>query len=326
MAKLGAAMATGRKHPFSMTFILTNRCNFQCDYCNIPAAAADEMTTEEFCRAIDELADVGLSRAGFSGGEVLLRRDALQIVAHAKRRGLTTTLNSNAWLAERHLDALAESLDLLVVSLDGPQPVHDLVRRQKGSYERVIRVLDGARARGLPTATITVLTRDTMHVVDEVLALAKEHGFWAYFQPAYEDCFRHEGGLDPAIGPRLFADLARRLGDAVTAGERVGNSAGYTERLANGPVFGDCSQCHAGRYFGTIMADGAMVPCHLTSTAQPVVNGRNLGFANAFFSLPPPGPGPGCAISPYQEMDLLFSFDHRAIRAALRRLAGSRVP
>jgi hypothetical protein len=30
--------------------------------------------------------------------------------------------------------------------------------------------------------------------------------------------------------------------------------------------------------------------------------------------------GPGCAISPYQETDLIFSLDRAAIAAALRRL------
>jgi MoaA/NifB/PqqE/SkfB family radical SAM enzyme len=323
-AALGAAIAAGRPLPFSMTFILTHRCNFQCDYCNIPAAAGEEMPAAEFCRAIDELAGAGLSRAGFSGGEALLRPDALDIIRHARARGLTTTLNSNAWLAEPRMDELAAALDLLVLSLDGPEPVHDLVRRRRGSYARVLRALDAARARGLATATITVLTRENLGVVDEVLELARTHGFWAYFQPAYEDCFRHGAGLDPALGPAVYADLAARLDRARDAGAPVGGSPGYTERLARGPAFGDCSRCHAGRYFGTVMPDGAVVPCHLTSGDRPPPNGRALGFARAFLELERPGPGPGCAISPYQEMDLIFSLDPRAVAAALRRLG--RVP
>jgi MoaA/NifB/PqqE/SkfB family radical SAM enzyme len=321
-ASLGAARVAGRPLPFSMTFILTHRCNFQCDYCNIPAAAGDEMSAAEFCRAIDELAEVGLARAGFSGGEALVRRDAIEIIRHARDRGLTTSLNSNAWLAERHIDELAGALDLLVISLDGPEPVHDLVRRQRGSYARVLRVLDVARARGLATATITVLSRQNLGVVDEVLELARAHGFWAYFQPAYEDCFRHGGGLDPALGPAVYADLAARLDGARADGHRVGNSPGSTERLARGPVFGDCSRCHAGRYFGTVMPEGGVVPCHLTSGERPPPNGRDIGFARAFFQLERPRPGPGCAISPYQELDLIFSLDARAIGAAVRRLGG----
>jgi MoaA/NifB/PqqE/SkfB family radical SAM enzyme len=314
--RLAVAMARKQPLPFSMTFILTHRCNFRCDYCDIPDAAGDEMSTAEFCRAIDELADAGLARASFSGGEALLRPDAVEIIAHARRRGLMTSLNSNAWLARDRIDELARVLDLLVVSLDGPEPIHDLVRRRRGSYARVLATLDAARARGLATATITVVSPANLDVVDDILALATQHGFWAYFQPAYQDCFRRDAGL--ALAPSLFADLAARLGKARALGRPVGASPTYLERLSRGPTFGDCSRCHAGRYFGTVMPDGKLVACHLTSTDSPPPDGRRLGFAAAFRALPRPSDGPGCAISPYQESDLIFGLDRRAILQALR--------
>jgi MoaA/NifB/PqqE/SkfB family radical SAM enzyme len=325
-ARLGLSLLAAEPLPFSMTFILTHRCNFRCAYCDIPDAAGKEMSTADFCRAIDELAGIGMARASFSGGEALMRRDALDIVRHARARGLMTSLNSNAWLAEGHLDALAESLDLLVVSLDGPEREHDLVRRQKGSYRRVLRVLEGARRRGLSTATITVLSAQNLHVVDEVLDLAEQHAFYAYFQPAYEDCFQHARGLDPAIGPNVLADLANRLRDAKQAGRPVGASDGFLDRLGRGPAFGACSTCRAGRYFGTVMPDGKVVPCHLTSGDHAYPDGLRMGFDAAFRALPRPAPGPGCAISPYQETDLIFSGDVRAITSALSRLAGARGP
>jgi MoaA/NifB/PqqE/SkfB family radical SAM enzyme len=318
--RLSVARAARRPLPFSITFILTHRCNFRCAYCDIPDAAGEEMTTDDYRRAIDELSEAGLARASFSGGEALLRRDAIDVIAHARGRGLTTSLNTNAWLAERHLDRLAGLLDMLVVSLDGPAPTHDLVRRQPGSYERVVRVLDGARERGIRTATITVLSGENLHVIDEVLRIAAEHGFWAYFQPAYNDCFAHGAGLDPALGPRILEDVAARLHRARAEGLPVGASRSYVRRLARAPVFGDCSRCHAGRYFGTVMPDGTLVPCHLTSRDQPWPNGRRIGFARAFAELDQPKHGPGCAISPYQESDLIFGLDSSALLAAMQRL------
>ncbi len=315
------ALGTG-SFPFSMTFILTHRCNFRCAYCDIPAAAGPEMTTTQFKGALDELASIGLVRASFSGGEVLLRPDALPIVAHARSLGLMTSLNCNAWLAGPRLDELARVLDLLVISLDGPERDHDRLRR-RGSYRRAIEVLRGARARGLPTATISVLTPSNLHVVDEVLALADELGFYAYFQPAYESCFDLGKGVDPSLGGRLFVRLADTLRAARRQGRRVAASPGYLERLARGPRFGDCARCTAGRYWGTVLPDGRLVPCHLQAErggAEPWPSGVEKGFAAAFRALDRPKGGPGCAISPYQETDLIFGFDSGAIAAALRRL------
>ena len=56
----------------------------------------------------------------------------------------------------------------------------------------------------------------------------------------------------------------------------------------------------------------------------PHVSGRWSGFDRAFFAMPRPPPGPGCAISPYQETDLIFGLDAAAIGAAVRRLGPSR--
>jgi MoaA/NifB/PqqE/SkfB family radical SAM enzyme len=322
LVRLGLARASGARLPFSMTFILTHRCNFRCDYCDVPDAADEEMTQGEFCAAIDELAAVGMQRASFSGGEALLRPDALDIVRHARELGLTTSLNSNAWLAAERIDELAACLDMLVLSLDGPESVHDLVRRRRGSYERVVQVIEAARPRGLTIATITVLSHANLGVIDDVLALAAKHGFWAYFQPAYEECFDHRAGLDPSFGPRTYADIAARLRRGKREGQPVGASTGYLDRLERGPTFGDCSDCNAGRYFGTVMPDGTVVPCHLTSGRQEYPNGRRVGFARAFSSLPRPPPGPGCAISPYQESDLIFALDRGAVAEAVRRLSG----
>lgn len=318
--RLGAARATGRRLPYSISFILTHRCNFQCDYCDIPAAAGAEMTTAEVCGAIDDLAAAGLSRASFSGGEALIRPDATAIFRHARERGLFTSLNTNGWLVERHIDALAASLDMMVISVDGPERAHDLVRNKPGSYARVLRALDLARSRGIAVATITVLSRSNLSVVDDVLALADKHGFWAYFQPAYTDCFDHRGGLDPALGPDVLAALARDLGRARSEGRPVAASPGFLERLGRGPEFGDCGQCNAGRYFGTVLPDGTVVPCHLVSREAAYPSGREIGFARAFLEMPHPERGPGCAISPYQESDLIFHLDPRAIRAAFERV------
>ena len=174
--------------------------------------------------------------------------------------------------------------------------------------------------------SITVLTPDNLGVIDEVLALARELGFYAYFQPAYEDCFDHAAGVDPGLGARVFGDIAGRLARARAAGEPVGASPGYLERLANGPAFGDCGRCSAGRFWGTVLPDGRVIPCHLQARDgdHRFLNGLEVGFAAAFRGLRRPMTGPGCAISPYQETDLIFALDRRAIAAALRRLLGAR--
>lgn len=316
-ARLSLAIARGRPIPYSVSFTLTNRCNLRCVYCDIPEKVGDELTTEEFKGAIRAFVGAGMARASFSGGEALLRDDAIAIIEHAKALRCFTSLNSNGLVTARHLDALAGCLDMLMVSLDGPREVHDVVRRRKGSYAHVLETIDGARARGISVATISVLGPWNLDRIDEVLALAREHGFWAYFQPAYVDCFEQGAGLHPEITPAILAQVADHL-DRARASSPVGSSPGYFERLAAAPNFGDCARCAAGRYFATVLPDGHVVPCHLTSGQAQYANGREVGFVEAFHAIPRPS-GPGCAVSPYQESDLIFGLDARAVGSALRR-------
>lgn len=315
--RLALALLRDRPVPYSVSFTLTNRCNFRCDYCDIPEKAEYEMSTAEFREAISEFAAAGMARASFSGGEALLRPDAVELIEHAKSEGCFTSLNSNGFNTERYLDRLAGCLDMLMVSLDGPEEVHDLVRKRRGSYERVLRVIDGARARGIAVASIAVLGPWNLERIDDILELSREHGFWAYFQPAYEDCFSNGAGLRPGLDPATLARVADRL-SAAAAHAPVGSSPGYFDRLRAAPDFGDCSRCAAGRYFATVMPDGRVVPCHLTIERGGYLNGRDVGFVRAFREMPRPE-GRGCAVSPYQETDLIFGLDPRAIATAIRR-------
>src|SRR5262245_48748671 len=74
IAQLGARRLLGKKSPFQVTFSLTNRCNFRCEYCHIPLQHRDEMTTGEWFGAIDDFCRGGMARASLIGGEPLLRK------------------------------------------------------------------------------------------------------------------------------------------------------------------------------------------------------------------------------------------------------------
>lgn len=320
-AYLGAvtSVVRDRPRPLSVTFILTNRCNFRCVYCNIPAAAGEELTTAELRTAIEVLRAEGMIRASFSGGEALLRPDAAEIIEHARSLGLSTSLNTNGWLTERQIDRLAGCLDMLMVSVDGPAALHDEVRRRKGSHERAMATLDRARAAGVATTAICVLGPWNLGAIADVLALAERHDFWVYFQPAYDDCFSRDRGLHPVFEGDVLTTVAEQLACAKDRGARVGASRAFLDRLRKTPHFGQCSDCHAGRHFATVLADGRVVPCHLTSSGA-YLDGRQVGWARAFYEMPRPDAGTGCAISPYQETDIILGLDPRAIADALVRL------
>lgn len=68
-ARFAWARATGQKLPLMVTLSVTDRCNFRCEYCKLPDMDRDEMSTSDWIRAIDELADAGMMRVSLMGGE-----------------------------------------------------------------------------------------------------------------------------------------------------------------------------------------------------------------------------------------------------------------
>jgi MoaA/NifB/PqqE/SkfB family radical SAM enzyme len=314
LLKLGARRMVRAKSPFQMTLSLTNRCNFRCTYCDIPLQHRDEMDTAGWMAAIDELRAGGMGRASLIGGEPLLRKDVGAIIRHLKRRGIHASMNTNGWLVPDRIDDVA-ALDLVCVSIDGPEAVHDR-QRHRGSYARVIRALDALRQRTVPVVTMTVITPESIDTVEHILELARAYGHRAYFHLEHDKAMDVLQPIAPALSQERVAELARHLRDLKRRGEPVGNSYEALERQATSRYLITCDTCLAGSYYGYVFSDGTVSHCIFTQAQVERGNGRARGFVRAFQELAPPT-GPGCSCVPLHEVNRMLHFDVRVLYGAL---------
>jgi len=328
VVKLGMRRLFRQKSPFQMTLSLTNRCNFRCVYCEIPLQQREEMTAAEWLAVIDDLHAGGMGRASIIGGEPLVRKDVGDIVRHLKRRGIHASMNTNGWLVAERIKELS-MLDLVCVTLDGPEAVHD-GQRHPGSYRRVLQAIEALRQRGVPLVTMTVVTPDSIDHVEHVLEVARAHGFRAYFQLEHDKQMDVRQPIAPALRQARVAQLARHLVDLKRRGLPVGNSYAALQRQEEARYLLTCAQCHAGSYFGYVFSDGTVSHCIFTPAQVQRGNGRARGYSRAFHELAPPE-GPGCSCVPSYEVNHLLNFDVRvlfgaldvALRPANRPLAGA---
>jgi GTP 3',8-cyclase len=171
---------------------LTDRCNLRCDYC-MPAEGLDWLPKPDLLTddEVARLVRVGVERLGitevrFTGGEPLLRRGLLDIVARTAelRPRPEMSLTTNAIGLDRLAAPLhAAGLDRINVSLDTlrPQTFRALARRDR--LGDVLAGLSAAAAAGLgPVKVNTVLMRGKND--DEAVPLARyclEHGYQLRF-------------------------------------------------------------------------------------------------------------------------------------------------
>ena len=148
---------------------LTDRCNLRCDYC-MPAEGLDWLPKPELLTddEVVRLVRIGVERLGiaevrFTGGEPLLRRGLLDIVARTAelRPRPEISLTTNAIGLDRLAAPLhAAGLDRINVSLDTlrPETFRTLARRDR--LGDVLAGLSAAAAAGLgPIKVNTVLMR-----------------------------------------------------------------------------------------------------------------------------------------------------------------------
>ncbi|HJX40875.1 MAG TPA: radical SAM protein, partial [Anaerolineales bacterium] len=130
------------------------RCNLRCVHCysgSRDRRYEGELDTTEGRALIDDLAGFGVPVILFSGGEPLMRPDILELIAHARARGVRSVLSSNGTLITAELARELKGLQLsyVGVSLDGLEPTHDRFRGVEGAFARAMAGLRNCREAGI---------------------------------------------------------------------------------------------------------------------------------------------------------------------------------
>jgi cyclic pyranopterin phosphate synthase len=171
---------------------LTDRCNLRCTYCMPEEGLAwmpreQQLTDDEVSRLIRiAVEQLGVTDVRFTGGEPLIRRGLIGIIAAAAalqpRPKLSITTNGIG------LDRLAgplrdAGLDRVNVSLDTLSPARFLKLTHRDRHADVLKGLAGAARAGLtPVKINTVLMRGVNDdEAPELLRFALDHGYQLRF-------------------------------------------------------------------------------------------------------------------------------------------------
>ena len=259
---------------------MTTACNLRCIHCHASGGkpAADELTTDEAKRLLDQLAEVSEFRMmAFTGGEPLVRHDLFELLAYSHALGFTNTMATNATLID---EAVARRLRrcgvaIAAVSLDGfDAATHDFVRGSPGAFEAALQGMRALRRAGILLHVNITAMEYNMDQIEPLMALVDEMGTGILLMYQLVPVGRGRGigeaALDLGTNERLirFMAQAQRTTRAImepVAGpqywpfllQRSGIRSGPLLRLAE-TVFHGCS---AGRGFVYIKPNGEVWPC-----------------------------------------------------------------
>lgn len=158
----------------------TARCNLACAHCysaSTAKAAADELSTPQAKRLLDDLAAVNTQAVLFSGGEPTLREDLAELIAHAAGAGIRAVVSSNGTtitpaVARRLADAGAGYVG---VSIDGTEQTHDRFRGWGGAFAAALAGIDACRQAGVKVGLRMTLTKRSVSQIEDVFELLAAH-------------------------------------------------------------------------------------------------------------------------------------------------------
>ena len=164
---------------------LTRRCNLACAHCYLDAGTLNghgdnELTTDEVCRLLDDVAADGeRPMVVLTGGEPLIRRDLEDIVAHGAQLGLAMVVGTNGMmLTERRVASLQRAgllgAGISVDSLDADK--HDKFRGRPGAWQKTMSGIEQCRRQGLSFQIHFSVTDDNADELAGVIDFASSTG------------------------------------------------------------------------------------------------------------------------------------------------------
>lgn len=129
-----------------VSFFLTWRCNLRCNMCNLWGEAGvslleegrQELNFSDYKKIIDEIS-IFSPEAVLTGGEPLLHREWDKIVEYLKiKKFRNILLLTNGTLLKKNAEKIAGLIDSINVSIDGPEEIHNRIRKPRGVFLEII--------------------------------------------------------------------------------------------------------------------------------------------------------------------------------------------
>jgi PqqA peptide cyclase len=171
------------RNPLLLIAELTYKCPLHCPYCSNPlgigaAAYRDELTTDDWTRAIRESAELGVLQLALTGGEPLVRKDVEELSRASRDAGIYSSLiTAGTPFTRKRAEALKEAgLDHVQVSIQDSDPIEsDRIAGTK-AYSKKIEAARLARELDFPLTVNVVLHRQNLDRIESIIELAEELG------------------------------------------------------------------------------------------------------------------------------------------------------
>lgn len=312
--KILASRFTKKRYPLLVSWYITYRCNIDCMYCGLPALYnGAELTTSDVLKIIDCLTELGTQIISFCGGEPLMREDMATILDYCKKKDISVYISSNGTLVPGIINYLKD-IDLLKLSLDGPETVHDELRGP-GTHKKVLAAAALAKKHGIPVIFNMTLTSLNLPYLNYILDKSTELNIPVKFSPLHHAHAVSKNNKDIIPDNILYKSKIRLLIQEAKKNKLIFSSSDSLKYMLDYPSGHKIDNCIAGKIFCHLKPNGDMYPCEIYPDAEPK-NILNHGVYKAFRSLSEVSCSE-CWCNDTMELNMLYNMKFSGFRHAL---------
>jgi len=223
------------------------------------------------CRNLDDIKHAGVRIVDFTGGEPLLYERLPDVLSHAKKNGLKTTITTNGILYPGRAREITGMVDILQFSIDAPSAREHDISKGVCSFDFVMESIEIARSLGERPSFIHTVTDENLPAVPDIISLARRMKVLLFLNP----CFSSPGikGLSQESAMKL-AELA--VGPGVTI------DRGYIRFVVDGGNRRACPRCLAVSSTLVISPDDQLIlPCFHFQTRTLPIDGKLLDLLSS---------------------------------------------
>ena len=277
--------------PILVFWETTRACLLACRHCRADAIAEalpGELTTAEGLTLVDSLLAFGKPYPVLvlTGGDVLMRDDLLELVRHARGRGVPVAISPSVTprLRPETLRALRDAgVKAASISLDGASPAtHEGLRGIEGHFEQTLDAIRLLRRLGFTVQVNTVVRPEIVDELPRLAELVAELGasIWEVFFLVRTG----RGSALEELTPAQNEDVCRFLVDVSRTTDLVVRTveAPFFRRIADGAVRSKATRDGKGIVF--VAHDGEVYPAGFLPL--PVGNVRDRSIVELYRDSP----------------------------------------
>lgn len=237
----GASAASLARHVITHLPVVVlfphNQCNCRCVMCDIwRIRQKRQIETADLIPHLESFRALGTRWVALSGGEALLHDDLRGFLELLRGEGMRVTLLSTGLLLKDKAELVADLVDDVIVSLDGPRDTHNAIRRVRDAYERMADGIGAVKALrpGMAVSARSTVQRNNFRELPRTIEAARELGLNSISFLAVDatsTAFNHEEGWKERDQARVLLTAAEvaELSDLV---ERI--IVEYAEEFRSG--------------------------------------------------------------------------------------------